>query len=67
MSAESGAAPGLDEVTRRNLVDKAVAMKANAYCPYSNFRVGAALLAKGGQVFTGELPHLGLIVGGARM
>lgn len=52
MSAESG--PVLDEATSRSLVEKAVAMKDKAYCPYSNFRVGAALLTKGGEVFTGE-------------
>lgn len=68
MSAESGA--GLDEATSRRLVEKAVAMKDKAYCPYSKFRVGAALLTKEGPIFTGELytsvyPPAGL-VGGAR-
>ncbi len=32
------------------LADKA---KDNAYCPYSGFHVGAALLTKDGRVFTG--------------
>ena len=53
MSAESGAV--IDEATVRSLVKEAVAMQDKAYCPYSKFRVGAALLTKGGKVFTGEL------------
>ncbi|KAH7699410.1 CDD-1 protein [Aphelenchoides avenae] len=35
------------------LCKKAVNALANAYCPYSKFPVGAALLADDGQVFTG--------------
>lgn len=37
----------------RELVRMAIAARENAYTPYSHFRVGAALLAKDGRVFTG--------------
>lgn len=36
-----------------SLLDAAEKAKEFAYAPYSNFRVGAALLAKTGQIFTG--------------
>eukprot|EP00026_Physarum_polycephalum_P017354 Phypoly_transcript_18556.p1 GENE.Phypoly_transcript_18556~~Phypoly_transcript_18556.p1 ORF type:complete len:197 (+),score=37.69 Phypoly_transcript_18556:116-706(+) len=35
------------------LIDKAMKAKEGAYAPYSNFRVGAALLDATGKVFTG--------------
>lgn len=35
------------------LLKQAQKAKEKAYAPYSNFRVGAALLAKSGKVFTG--------------
>jgi cytidine deaminase len=35
------------------LITKAIEMKEKAYCPYSNFRVGCAILCKDGKVFTG--------------
>ena len=35
------------------LVREAVRARENAYCPYSGFRVGAALLSKSGSVFVG--------------
>jgi len=35
------------------LRDEAKAAAARAYCPYSNFRVGAAILARSGEVFSG--------------
>ncbi len=35
------------------LVKKAIEAKENAYAPYSEFRVGAAVLAGSGKVFTG--------------
>ncbi|MFO8034920.1 MAG: cytidine deaminase [Candidatus Bipolaricaulota bacterium] len=37
----------------RGLVRHAVEAQERAYCPYSGFAVGAALLSKGGKVFTG--------------
>lgn len=35
------------------LMDKAVEARKNSYCPYSEFRVGAALLCADGTIFTG--------------
>lgn len=35
------------------LVEAAKAVRENAHAPYSNFRVGAALRAKSGRVYTG--------------
>lgn len=35
------------------LVEQAVQARANAYAPYSNFSVGAALLTKSGKIYTG--------------
>ena len=40
-------------MTDRDLVDRAIEMKARAYAPYSGFSVGAALLCEDGAVFTG--------------
>ena len=40
-------------MTDRELVAKAMEMQNLAYCPYSNFPVGAALLCEDGRVFTG--------------
>ena len=37
----------------RELIVQAAAAKESAYAPYSNFRVGAALLAKSGRIYTG--------------
>ena len=37
----------------RELVDAALRARAGSYSPYSHFKVGAALLAKNGRVFTG--------------
>lgn len=39
--------------TQPSLRDAALSALENAYAPYSNFRVGAALRAKGGQLITG--------------
>lgn len=39
--------------TKPSLRDAALGAMENAYAPYSNFRVGAALRAKGGQLVTG--------------
>lgn len=35
------------------LIEIASKAKQNAYAPYSNFRVGAALLCKSGKIYTG--------------
>jgi cytidine deaminase len=38
---------------RKDLISKALQARENAYAPYSNFCVGAALLTQDGEVFTG--------------
>jgi cytidine deaminase len=45
--------PKLDEATRTRLIEAAMQAQKNAYIPYSNFPVGAALLATDGTIFTG--------------
>lgn len=40
-------------MTDRELIEYALKAKENAYAPYSKFRVGAALLTKKGNVYTG--------------
>ena len=40
-------------MTDRELVQKAIEMQRFSYVPYSDFRVGAALLCADGTVFTG--------------
>jgi len=37
----------------RELAKTAIKARENSYCPYSNFAVGAALLAQDGRIFTG--------------
>ena len=37
----------------KQLMESAVAARENAYAPYSGYRVGAALLAEDGRIFTG--------------
>lgn len=38
----------------KELIGRSLEAKKFAYCPYSKFRVGAALLTHDGTVFTGE-------------
>jgi cytidine deaminase len=40
-------------VTQDELIASAKAAREQAYAPYSNFKVGAALLGKSGRVYTG--------------
>jgi cytidine deaminase len=40
-------------MTAERLVELALQARENAYAPYSNFKVGAALEASSGKVFTG--------------
>jgi cytidine deaminase len=43
----------LDETLRQKLIESAAAVRKLAYIPYSNFAVGAALLAPDGTIYTG--------------
>lgn len=43
----------LTEEQIRDLIDRAVGMLQFSYIPYSGFAVGAALLTKGGKIYTG--------------
>jgi cytidine deaminase len=45
--------PNEERWSYEGLVAQALAARENAYVPYSNYKVGAALLAKSGQVYTG--------------
>lgn len=40
-------------MTERELIDLAIKASENAYAPYSNFRVGAALECADGEIFLG--------------
>ncbi|MFH1262109.1 MAG: cytidine deaminase [Pseudomonadota bacterium] len=44
----------LDSKTQKRLLDAALAAQKRAYAPYSNYRVGAALLTKSGEIFSGS-------------
>jgi cytidine deaminase len=43
----------LDDTLRRLLISSALEAQDNAYCPYSNFAVGAAVLTTDGAIFKG--------------
>jgi cytidine deaminase len=51
--SEENRTPALDPAAARALLDRAREARRNAYAPYSNFPVGAALLAADGRIFTG--------------
>lgn len=46
--------PALTEEETQRLVDACIEAKAKAHAPYSNFRVGAALLTEAGTLYTGK-------------
>lgn len=55
----------IDEFTAEKLIASAKEARENAYAPYSNYKVGAALLAKSGQMYMGcnvENASLGLTI-----
>ena len=43
----------LDEDVRQQLLDQARRAREHAYAPYSNFKVGAAVLTASGRIFSG--------------
>jgi cytidine deaminase len=43
----------IDQAIRSELIAAARRAAANAYCPYSRFRVGAAILTDRGEIFAG--------------
>ena len=43
----------IPENTLQDLIDKATDASKKAYCPYSKFRVGAAVLTNTGDIFSG--------------
>ena len=45
--------PKVPAATRERLLSSARKVMKNAYAPFSNFRVGAAILTSKGQVFVG--------------
>lgn len=48
-----GRPSSVDPAVIEELVKKCIEAKENAYAPYSNFRVGAAILAYDGSIYTG--------------
>jgi cytidine deaminase len=59
----------LTDELRRSLIEQAMVARENAYVPYSEFPVGAAILTASGAVFTGcniEIASYGATVCGER-
>ena len=52
---ENQSSTGLSKETVEMLIRRSQEAKKQAYCPYSKFRVGAALLTDNNSVITGEL------------
>jgi cytidine deaminase len=58
-------ASALDQQTLDELLERARRVRENAYAPYSNYRVGAALLCADGEIFEGcnvENASLGMTI-----
>lgn len=43
----------MSKINKADLIARAIAAAKNAHCPYSKLKVGAALLAADGSIFTG--------------
>ncbi len=43
----------MEQLNYPELIESALAVRQNAYTPYSNYKVGAALLAASGQIYVG--------------
>jgi len=43
----------MEEKLQEKLIEQAIAVRKNAYVPYSNFAVGCAVLTKQGEIYTG--------------
>lgn len=43
----------IDPETQRKLIEAATEARKHSYAPYSNYKVGAALLTKSGKIYTG--------------
>lgn len=41
------------QISDKDLIQEAIKAKDKAYCPYSNFKVGCALLTKNNKIYTG--------------
>ena len=51
-----------DSKTINRLIDECFAAKLNAYCPYSRFPVGAAVLCRDGTIFRGTGRLLAVLI-----
>lgn len=60
LNKEDQSAAQLPQETIKKLIHQSQEAKKQAYCPYSKFRVGAALLGADDSVFTGKV-HVKLV------